>query len=68
MNRCVFTFYLSDLQWNPSSSFSQFQISAEEKSSLQRELIDSSYGVSGITVEQQDFYKVSSYDVEITFL
>lgn len=36
----------------------------EEKSALQRELIESTYGVSGITVEQQDFYKVSSYNVE----
>ena len=47
--------------------FFQLQISPEEKSSLQRELIDSSYGVSGITVEQQDFYKVSFYGLEITF-
>uniref|UniRef100_H2UTA6 DNA primase large subunit n=1 Tax=Takifugu rubripes TaxID=31033 RepID=H2UTA6_TAKRU len=37
-------------------------ISAEEKSELQRELIDSTYGVSGITVEQQDFYKVPFQD------
>ncbi|CAG09433.1 unnamed protein product, partial [Tetraodon nigroviridis] len=37
-------------------------ISAEEKSSLQRELIESSYGLSGITVEQQDFYRVPFQD------
>lgn len=36
-----------------------FQISLEEKRSLQDKLVSSSYAVSGITVEDQDFYKVS---------
>lgn len=67
MNRCVFNF-IYQIPSEILSSSSHFQISAEEKSSLRRELIDSSYGVSGITVEQQDFYKVSSFDVEITLL
>ncbi|XP_068613145.1 DNA primase large subunit-like [Brachionichthys hirsutus] len=37
-------------------------INAEEKKSLRDELINSSYGVSGITVEDQDFYKVPFQD------
>ncbi|XP_070697326.1 DNA primase large subunit [Pempheris klunzingeri] len=37
-------------------------ISMEEKKTLVDELINSSYAVSGITVEQQDFYKVPFQD------
>ncbi|KAM3606038.1 uncharacterized protein V6R79_009759 [Siganus canaliculatus] len=37
-------------------------ISVEEKKSLLDKLVNSSYGVSGITVEDQDFYKVPFQD------
>ncbi|CAB1457696.1 unnamed protein product [Pleuronectes platessa] len=37
-------------------------ISVEEKKTLQEKLINSSYSVSGITVEEQDFYKVPFQD------
>ncbi|CAJ1067496.1 DNA primase large subunit isoform X1 [Xyrichtys novacula] len=37
-------------------------ISAEEKTTLREKLINSSYGVSGITLEEQDFYKVPFQD------
>lgn len=37
-------------------------ISVEEKKALQVKLINSSYAVSGITVEDQDFYKVPFQD------
>lgn len=47
------------LHWNSSSSSITFQISLEEKKTLLDKLVNSSYAVSGITVEDQDFYKVS---------
>ncbi|XP_037128322.1 DNA primase large subunit [Syngnathus acus] len=37
-------------------------ISIEEKRALQDKLVNSSYGVSGTTVEEQDFYKVPFQD------
>uniref|UniRef100_A0A673FP59 DNA primase large subunit n=1 Tax=Sinocyclocheilus rhinocerous TaxID=307959 RepID=A0A673FP59_9TELE len=37
-------------------------VSAEEKKSLKDKLITSSYGLSGITVEEYDFYKVPFQD------
>ncbi|XP_054874784.1 DNA primase large subunit [Amphiprion ocellaris] len=37
-------------------------ISVEEKKALQDKLVNSSYAVSGITVEDQDFYKVPFQD------
>ncbi|XP_059214789.1 DNA primase large subunit [Centropristis striata] len=37
-------------------------ISVEEKKALQDKLVSSSYGLSGITVEDQDFYKVPFQD------
>ncbi|XP_061816847.1 DNA primase large subunit [Nerophis lumbriciformis] len=37
-------------------------ITVEEKRMLQDKLVNSSYGVSGITVEDQDFYKVPFQD------
>ncbi|XP_052469082.1 DNA primase large subunit isoform X2 [Carassius gibelio] len=37
-------------------------VSAEEKTSLKDKLITSSYGLSGITVEEYDFYKVPFQD------
>lgn len=37
-------------------------ISAEEKKTLRKKLVNSSYAVSGITVEDQDFYKVPFQD------
>ncbi|XP_037639232.1 DNA primase large subunit [Sebastes umbrosus] len=37
-------------------------ISVEEKKALQDKLVNSSYNVSGITVENQDFYKVPFQD------
>ncbi|XP_051503574.1 DNA primase large subunit-like [Myxocyprinus asiaticus] len=37
-------------------------VSAEEKKSIRDKLINSSYGLSGITVEEYDFYKVPFQD------
>lgn len=42
-----------------------FQTSVKEKILLKDELLNSSYNVSGITVEEQDFYKVSYFSLSL---
>ncbi|XP_077093246.1 DNA primase large subunit isoform X2 [Siphateles boraxobius] len=64
----LFRYRFNDLSSNYKTDFLHKNnlkyetVSAEEKTSLKDKLINSSYGLSGITVEEYDFFKVPFQD------